>query len=101
MLCGAIKSWYELQEDVDKFMDGRSKIMLGDEPKGSESEDDEDDVDVVRSPTHKYANATTTHTVSHKHTLIHTRAHTQPHTHTQTHAHTHMHTYTQIGRAHV
>jgi hypothetical protein len=37
-----------VQEDVDKFHDGRNKIMLGDEPGGSDSEEDEDDVDVVR-----------------------------------------------------
>ena len=37
-----------LQEDVDKFIDGRSKILLGDEAPGSGSgEDGEDDVDVV------------------------------------------------------
>jgi hypothetical protein len=38
----------EAQEDVDKFMDGRSKIMLGEEQKGSDSESEEE-IDVVRS----------------------------------------------------
>ena len=39
-----------MQEDVDKFIDGRSKIMFGDEAKGSDSEQGEDDVDVVACP---------------------------------------------------
>lgn len=38
----------DAQEDVDKFMDGRSKIMLGEEQKGSDSESEEE-IDVVRS----------------------------------------------------
>jgi U3 small nucleolar RNA-associated protein 3 len=37
----------DLEEDVDKFMDGRNKIMLGDEKAGADSDEDEDDVDVV------------------------------------------------------
>jgi hypothetical protein len=37
----------DLEEDVDKFMDGRNKIMLGDEKAGASSDEDEDDVDVV------------------------------------------------------
>jgi len=32
-----------VQEDVDKFIDGRSKILLGDEPPGSSSDDGEDE----------------------------------------------------------
>jgi len=47
-MCVCTRARAHAQEDVDKFIDGRSKILLGDEPRGSSSgEEGEDDVDVV------------------------------------------------------